>query len=256
MKPVIIANWKMNKTIAESQTWLAALKSEMAHVPKEKTEIVVCPPYTSLDEVGRNKDGLILGAQNLHWADDGTYTGEISGGMLREAGCQYVLVGHSERRWKMGETDAMIHKKLEAAWRHELTPVLCVGEQAKEKAEHKTEWVLGEQIKIALDGFSANQISSLLVAYEPVWAIGTGTVGSRSPATAEDVRSAYAVIKQCLARHRLPGRLLYGGSVDSKNIIQFFSLPDNQGFLVGGASLEPKEFASIIKQTANYYGRG
>lgn len=255
MKPVVIANWKMNKTIAASREWLANLKMELAGTPLDNIEIVICPPFTSLDEIRHTHDKFVLGAQNLHWEDQGAYTGEISGGMLREAGCQYVLVGHSERRWKMRETDEMIHKKLQAAWRHQLKPVLCIGEKAEERKANKTEWVLGEQLKIALEGFSKNQIASLLVAYEPVWAIGTGTIGSTLPATAEQVRSAYAVIKQYLGKQSLTASLLYGGSINAKNVIQFFSLPDNQGFLVGGASLEPKEFGSIIKQTIKYYGR-
>jgi triosephosphate isomerase (TIM) len=221
----------------------------------DKIEIVICPPYTSLDEINHERGQFVLGAQNLHWEDQGTDTGEVSGGMLQEAGCQYVLVGHSERRWKMGETDAMIHQKLAAAWRHQLKPVLCIGEQAADRQANKTERVLSEQLKIALEGFSKSQIAALLVAYEPVWAIGTGKIGSVVPATAEEVRSAYAIIKQCLGQIGLSVPLLYGGSVDAKNIIQFFLLPENRGFFVGGASLDPKEFGSIIKQTVKYYGR-
>lgn len=253
MKPVVIANWKMNKAAAESQEWLKNLESKLTDVPLEKIEIVVCPPDTLLDEVKSGIDGLVLGAQNLHWEDEGTYTGEISGGLLHEAGCQYVIVGHSERRWKMGETDEMIHKKLQAAWRHQLTPILCIGEQAPERRENKTERVLIGQLGAALKDLAPNRMASLVIAYEPVWAIGTGEIGSREAATAADVRSAYAIIKEYLGKHDLPTRLIYGGSVDAKNVAQFFTLKDNQGFLVGGASLDAAEFASIIKQTADFY---
>ncbi len=253
VKPIVIANWKMNKNAAESREWLSVLKEDLKGVEPKKIDVVACPPFTVLTEMSRAVAPLILGAQNLHWEDRGTFTGEISGGMLREAGCQYVIVGHSERRWKMGETDEMIHRKLQAAWRHQLTPILCIGEQAKDKAENKTERVLHDQLCFALSGFTRNQIASLVVAYEPVWAIGTGAIGSRPPATPADVRSAYAIIKQCLGQHNLTARLVYGGSVDAKNAAEFFSLSDNQGFLVGGASLKPLEFGSVVKQTLKHY---
>lgn len=252
-KPIVIANWKMNKNAAESREWLSFLKADLKEAEREKIDVVVCPPFTLLTEMSRSDASVVWGAQNLHGEDQGPFTGEISGGMLREAGCQYVIVGHSERRWKMGETDEMIHQKLQAAWRHRLTPILCVGEQAREKSENKTERVLLDQLCFALRDFVKNQIESLIIAYEPVWAIGTGTVGSRPAATPADVRSAYAIIKQCLGQYNLTARIIYGGSVDSKNVASFFPLDDNQGFLVGGASLKPLEFGSIIKQTLKNY---
>lgn len=255
MKPVVIANWKMNKTAAESREWLATLPALLAGVSLDGIDVVVCPPDTLLDEVKSGIDGLILGAQNLHWEDRGTYTGEISGPMLREAGCRYVIVGHSERRWKMGETDEMVHKKLSAAWRAGLRPVLCIGERAEEKKEHKTARFLEAQLKNDLEGFSPGNFKNLLIAYEPVWAIGTGAIGSRAPATADEVRAALVIINEFLGKHDIPAQLIYGGSVDAKNVAQFFTLKDNQGFLVGGASLDAAEFASIIKQTAEFYNR-
>lgn len=255
MKPVVIANWKMNKTAAESQSWLKDLRLRLADEPLEKIDIVVCPPDTLLDEVGAVRGQLILGAQNLHWADGGTYTGEISGGLLREAGCRYVLVGHSERRWKMGETDEMVHRKLAAAWRAGLKPVLCLGERAEEKKTQRTARFLEEQLKNDLEGFSSENFKNLIIAYEPVWAIGTGTVGSREPATADEVKAAYVVIREFLGKRDIPAPLIYGGSVDAKNVAQFFTLIDNTGFLVGGASLDPQEFTSIVEQTAKFYNR-
>ncbi len=254
MKPIVIANWKMNKTAVESREWLVTLKSILAGVSLDNINVVVCPPDTLLDEVKSGIDGLILGAQNLHWEDRGTYTGEISGPMLREAGCRYVIVGHSERRWKMGETDEMVRQKLAAAWRAGLRPVLCIGERAEEKKGHKTARFLEAQLKNDLEGFSADNFKNLLIAYEPVWAIGTGTVGSRAPATADEVRAAFVVIREFLGKHDIPAQLIYGGSVEAGNAAQFFTLKDNTGFLVGGASLDPKEFASIVKQTAENYG--
>jgi triosephosphate isomerase len=258
MFPLFVANWKMNETPAEAQALVRAVKQKISPLDTRRFQLVLCPPYTDLPAVRSEIGPFSLGAQDLHWEDRGTATGEISGAMLKDLGCQYVIVGHSERRWKLGESDAVVSKKLAAAVRHRLIPILCVGERAAERAAGQTETVLVTQLQAVLLPLASEKIPSLVVAYEPVWAIGTGQVGSRSAATAEIISQAYVTINKKLDQLGLRSKtkLIYGGSVDSHNVKDFFKIKDNQGFLIGGASLVADEMAAIIKQMVDFYGKG
>ncbi|RJQ05210.1 MAG: triose-phosphate isomerase [Bacillota bacterium] len=213
-------------------------------------DVVVCPPYTALCDVGRELQrtrGIDLGAQNLHWEDKGAFTGEISGPMLVEVGCRYVIVGHSERRQFFGETDESVSRRLGAALRHGLQPILCVGETWEEREGGRTEEVLTTQLRGALAGADGGP-AGLSVAYEPVWAIGTGRA-----AQGRDAQAAAVLIRTLLAEKFGPKeaagvRILYGGSVKPDNIGEFATQFDVDGALVGGASLDPGAFAEIVRQ--------
>ena len=246
-KPLIAANWKMYKTPAEGEaflrTFLPLVKDET------RSDIVVCPPAVDLTFVLKGVDGakVRVGAQNMHFAEEGAYTGEISASMLTALGVSYVILGHSERRQYFAETDKTVHEKLVTALKHRLIPIVCVGEHLEERENGKTEEVLTRQITIAIQQINSSDLQPLVVAYEPVWAIGTGKT-----ATPEMAAEAHLLIRSLVAR--LAGgelaeglRILYGGSVKPENASSLLNQPQIDGALVGGASLDPVSFAKIVK---------
>lgn len=248
MKRIFIANWKMQLLPGEAIKLAKEMVREFG-AGVEDTEIVIAPTHDAIAEVGEALRGsqLILGAQDCFWEDKGAYTGEVSPLELKELGCKYVLVGHSERREYLGETDEMVAKKLAAALRASLTAVLCVGETKEQCENGETEKVLARELNSALRGLAFRD-GHLVVAYEPIWAIGTGV-----PAKPEDVESAHQIIRDLL--RKLLGeeskrvRIIYGGSVDDKNMSEFFATPDVSGALVGGASLKAEIFSKIVKSS-------
>ncbi|MBI3976286.1 MAG: triose-phosphate isomerase [Armatimonadetes bacterium] len=248
--PFIAGNWKMHKTVREAVETATALKTVVAAV--EIVDIVLCPPFTALGDVGRAIAGsnLELGAQDMHWEPQGAYTGEISGPMLWELGCTYVILGHSERRHHFHETDDEVARKVQAAFAQELLPILCVGETLEERDAGRTEDVIERQVRAAVAELDAVALPRLVVAYEPVWAIGTG----RS-ATGGEANRVSALIRQWLGQ-AVGGpsadetRVLYGGSVTPENIAEFIGQPEIDGALVGGASLNSEAFAAIVLAAA------
>ncbi len=245
-KPLIAGNWKMYKTTAEARALVSGLKKNLAGTGK--AEAAVCPPFTvlaSLTELLMDS-GISLGAQDLFWEDEGAYTGEISGLMLKDLGCRYVIIGHSERRQYFGETDEQVNKKVKAALRHGLEPILCVGESLAQREAGETEALVKEQVEKALQGVEEEKAGKIVIAYEPIWAIGTG----RS-STGEDANRVAGLIRQTLAALYSPAtgekiRILYGGSVKPENIKEFMAQPEIDGALVGGASLDVESFTKIV----------
>jgi triosephosphate isomerase len=249
-RPRLVAgNWKMHKTGAEG----AALARELrVLVPSPGCAVVLCPPFTALAAVGESLRGsaMALGAQNLYPEPKGAFTGEIAGPMLVEAGCRFVIVGHSERRRLSGEDDALVARKLRAALGCGLLPIVCVGETLAEREGGRTTEVLVTQVRAAYDGLEAATARGTVIAYEPVWAIGTGRV-----ATPVQAREAHLVIRATLDQMVAGGvgeslALLYGGSVTAENAAALFAEEQVDGALVGGASLEPASFARIIMAAA------
>ena len=242
----IIGNWKMNGTRAEARQRTQELLRALPPLP-EGLHVAVCPPYTSLGATAEVlTPPLELGAQDVSWQDSGAFTGEVSAPMLRDAGCGLCVVGHSERRQLLGESDGMVAQKLRALWRHGLLPVLCVGETLAEREQGRTEEVLRMQLLAALEGSSP---ADLLVAYEPVWAIGTGR-----PAHAADSARGLGVLRQALdAVWGADGAgvpCLYGGSVSAANCAPFWTEGRADGALLGGASLDAQAFAAIVRSAA------
>jgi triosephosphate isomerase len=246
-RPRLVAgNWKMHGS-AEEGASLAGQLAALAQ-PGRRVQVAVCPPFTGIAHAAsRLKDtGIHLGGQNLHAEPKGAFTGEISGAMLAGLGCRFAIVGHSERRHGMGETDAQVALKLRAAQREGLTPIVCVGETLEEREADRAAEVLVRQIQAAYDGLSPDAARATVVAYEPVWAIGTGKV-----ATVEQARDAHAIIRETLGRVIGPGTgadiaILYGGSVKPDNAAELFAEEEIDGALVGGASLEAASFWRII----------
>jgi len=243
---VVAGNWKMHKTGAEG----AALAHELVALlgARPPCAVIVCPPFPALEAVRAALQGsaIGLGAQNLHAEPRGAFTGEVAGPMLVAAGCRYVIVGHSERRHGMGEDDALVARKLRAARRDGLTPIVCAGETLSERDQGHTADVLVRQIRAAYEGLSPAEAQETLIAYEPVWAIGTGRV-----ATPEQARDAHRIIRATLERVVGPGAgaaacVLYGGSVNAENAPRLFQEPEIDGALVGGASLEAASFFRIV----------
>jgi len=243
--PLIAGNWKMHKTVREAAAAAAAVKALAAAV--QGVDIVICPPFTALADVGRALAGsnVELGAQDMHWAPEGAYTGEVSGPMLWDLGCTYVILGHSERRQHFRETDEEVERKVGAAFAHELIPVLCVGETLEERDSGRTEEVVERQLRVATAGLDPGSLPRLVIAYEPVWAIGTG--GS---ATGAEANRVCGLTRAWLGTWFGGGveetRLLYGGSVTPQNIKEFIDQREIDGALVGGASLDPEAFAAIV----------
>ncbi|MBP1605182.1 MAG: tpiA [Acidobacteria bacterium] len=245
--PIIAGNWKMYKTVHEA----IAFTKEFRQLVKDVhgVEVVVAPPFTALHavvEAARSSPVAVAG-QNLHWERDGAFTGEVSAAMLHEAGAEYVIIGHSERRRLFGETDGNVNRKVVAALAGELTPIVCIGETLEERESSRTLDVLDRQIKEGLDGLSASQVAGLVIAYEPVWAIGTGR-----NATPQQAQEAHAHIRGRVrqwfgAEAADKCRILYGGSVKPDNIRDLRAQPDVDGALVGGASLDPKGFSAIVR---------
>lgn len=246
VRQVIAGNWKMNKTIAEAVAFAAGLRAALSAPPDR--EVIIAPPFTALQAVAEAIRGsfIQLAAQNLHEAEKGAYTGEISAGMLREAGCAGVIVGHSERRTLFGEGDALINRKLRTALTAGLKPIFCIGESLREREEDETEIVIERQLKEGLNNLTGDDIATCVIAYEPVWAIGTGKTAS--PAQAEAVhRFIRTWVAGRYGQERAAATpILYGGSVTPKNIADLMAQPDINGALVGGASLDVDSFARII----------
>lgn len=243
--PLVAGNWKMHGTLGEVRELTDGILDGLADSPA--AEVAVFPPFVYLAEVAsRGGNRLALGAQNLSEHDQGAYTGEVSGAMLADFDCRYVLVGHSERRSIYGETDEQAAAKFEAARRHDLVPVLCVGETLEEREAGETETVVGRQIDAVLKVAGAEAFNHAVVAYEPVWAIGTGRT-----ATPDQAQETHAFIRDKLrqADDTMAGqmRILYGGSVKSANAADLFAMPDIDGGLVGGASLKAAEFIAIVR---------
>ncbi|MCL5034898.1 MAG: triose-phosphate isomerase [Bacteroidetes bacterium] len=247
-KKIIAANWKMNKDVNETSEFIASFQKEMQNYDCP-AEVIICPPFISLQAAARLLQGsrIELGAQNLHYESDGAYTGEISARMLKSLGVHYVIVGHSERRQFFGETDEIVTKKVKKALASDLKVILCVGESLAERDGAVTEKVLERQVKAALEGLTEQQLATLVIAYEPIWAIGTGR-----NATPQQAEEAHAFIRSVVAKlfSREAASALtiqYGGSVKPDNASQLLSQPDVDGALVGGASLVADSFAKIVK---------
>ena len=248
-KPIIAGNWTMYKTSADAVALVTALKTEVAGITK--SEIVVCPPFTVLAAVATAlaNSNIQLGAQNVHWEKEGAFTGEIAPARLKDLCVRYAVVGHRERRQFFGETDAGVNKRAKAALANGLRPIVCVGEMLADREAGKTEAVVTGQVRGSLAGFDKAQILETVIAYEPVWAIGTGKTAS--PAQAQEV---HALIRRLLGElfgADVAGqvRIQYGGSVKADNAKELLGQPDIDGALVGGASLKAGDFAAIVKAT-------
>lgn len=244
--PIIAGNWKMFKTVKEAVAFVEEVKGK-AEV--DGVESVICAPYTNLPALVEAVKGTTLkvGAQNVHWEDSGAYTGEISGAMLKDLGVDYVIIGHSERRAYFADTDETVNKKVHAAFKHGLLPIVCVGESLEEREAGKTKDVCRVQTEAALQGLSAEQAAQVVVAYEPIWAIGTGKTS-----TADDANEVIGYIRERIAgqfNSDVAGkvRIQYGGSVKPNNIREFMQKSDIDGALVGGASLEPASYIQLIE---------
>ena len=247
-KKIIAGNWKMNKTQGEARTLVEDLLRDIGNF--DAAEIVVCPPFTALAAVSetlKDVSNIRLGAQNMHEAASGAYTGEISAGMLRDLYVRYVIIGHSERRQYFHEDDAAVNRKTKAALAAELRPIVCVGETLPEREANKWKTVLETQIKGGLKGFSDKELADITIAYEPVWAIGTGKTAS--PAQAEEahkfIRTTLGTVFSPQAADKV--RIQYGGSVKPENAKELLTQPNIDGALVGGASLDARGFTAIIK---------
>lgn len=247
-KKIIAGNWKMNKTQAEARSLVEDLIREIGKF--DAAEIVVCPPFTSLSAVSEllsSVQTIKLGAQNFHEAPSGAYTGEISASMLRELYVRYVIIGHSERRQFFHEDNATVNRKTKAALAAELRPIVCIGETLPERESEQWKNVLETQLVEGLSGFTEKDLADIILAYEPVWAIGTGKVAS--PAQAEEahqwIRQVLATKFSTTAAEKM--RIQYGGSVKAENAKELLSKPDIDGALVGGASLDARGFTAIIK---------
>jgi len=249
-KPILAGNWKMNKTPAEAVAFVRTLIPLVADYAN--VEIVVCPPFVTLPGVADALQGtrIGVGAQNLHWAENGAYTGEVSATMLQGL-AGYVIIGHSERRQYFGETDESVNKKLKAALAHGLTPIVCVGEDLAQNEAGVTDTLVSGQVRAAFEGISAEDAPRVVVAYEPIWAIGTGKTATKEVAN----RVCGAVVRGTLTG--LYGqevaeaiRIQYGGSANEKNIGELMAMPDIDGALIGGASLKTDAFTAMIRITA------
>lgn len=244
--PIIAGNWKMFKTVSEATSFISEVKgkAEVAGV-----ESVICAPFTALPALAEAVKGtsIKIGAQNLHFEDNGAFTGEISGVMLKDLGVHYVIIGHSERRQYFAETDETVNKKAHAAFKHGIVPIVCVGEKLEEREAGQTKEVCRVQTEGALVGLSAEQVAATVIAYEPIWAIGTG-----KSSTADDANEVTAYIRQVIAG--LYGadvaakvRIQYGGSVKPNTVAEYMSKSDIDGALVGGASLEPASYVALVE---------
>ena len=251
-KKIVAANWKMNMTQAESATFVATLLREL--VEKSNVEVVIVPPFTAIAKVTEALGGsetVKVGAQNMYWEKGGAFTGEISAAMLRDLFVRYVVLGHSERRQLLGETDEIVNRKVRAAHEASLRPIVCIGETLEQRERGEVEKVLGTQLRGSLAGLGAKELNETVVAYEPVWAIGTGKTAS-----AEQAQEAHAFVRRTLTEISDEAtaskiRIQYGGSVKPDNARTLMSQPDIDGALVGGASLDPRSFAEIVRGAEN-----
>ena len=243
---VIAGNWKMNKTAAETRALVSELKPGVSGV--DAVDIVVCPPFTSLRAAVEEAQGspISVGAQNVHWEESGAYTSEVSAAMLCEIPVQYVIIGHSERRQYFGETDETVNRRLKTALAAGLIPIVCIGEQLQEREDGKTESVVRKQVEQGFAGLSADQMRRTIVAYEPVWAIGTGVT-----ATPEQAQETHAFVRSVLSDRFDTAtadavRILYGGSMKPANCRDLIRQDDIDGGLIGGASLKAADFSAIV----------
>lgn len=250
MRKIIIAgNWKMNKTVKEAVELINELKRNLYEI--ENVEIVVCPPFTALTTISDmlNTSNIKLGSQNMHWEESGAYTGEISGKMLKEIGVEFVIIGHSERRQFFGETDETVNKRIKAALKLGLTPIVCVGENLNQRERNLTLDVIREQFVGGFKDLTADDIKKIIIAYEPVWAIGTGKT-----ATTAQAQEVHKFIRDLLIKNygdtiAKEIRIQYGGSVKPANTRDLVLQADIDGALVGGASLDAASFVEIVKSS-------
>ncbi len=245
-KKVIAGNWKMHKDIKETIELISGIKNGLT--PNENREVIVCPPFTSLETAFAllKESNIGLGAQNMHFEDSGAFTGEISASMLKSVGCKYVILGHSERRNVFGEADEMINKKMLKALNSGLNPIFCVGETLEQRENGTTNSIIENQIRKGLDSISAQQLENTIIAYEPVWAIGTGKTAT--PDQAQEVHKFIRTLIADIYDEKTAGSLIiqYGGSVKPENSSELLNQPDIDGALVGGACLKPDLFLGII----------
>jgi len=244
-KPIIAGNWKMNMTPSQGVELVNALKPLVADAA---CDVVVCPPFVCLAAVGEALKGsnIRLGAQNMHFAEKGAFTGEISADMLKELGVEYVIIGHSERRQYFAETDETVNRKVTFALEKGLTPIMCVGESLEQREAGVTDAFVSGQVEAGLMGLTAEQVKKVVIAYEPIWAIGTGKTASK-----EDANATIGVIRKTI--ERIFGkeaaeaiRIQYGGSMNAKNASELMSMDEIDGGLIGGASLKPEDFAKVV----------
>lgn len=246
-RPIIAGNWKMHKTVQESIDVGIGLKRKFYTF--SDADIVICPPFTALSKVSDTiiDSAIMLGAQDMHWESEGAFTGEISPSMLKDAGCRYVIVGHSERRYIFGETDEAVNKKVRVVLRHGMVPIMCIGERLEERDNGMTFEILEKQLVRGLKDMSKDEVARIVIAYEPVWAIGTGRT-----ATPQQAQEAHKFIRDFIERMYDKGaaakiRIQYGGSVKPDNIAQLMAQEDVDGALVGGASLDVNSFTEIVQ---------
>jgi triosephosphate isomerase len=246
-RPLIAANWKMNKTIGEAREFCEALLPEVEGLGADGPEVAICPPYPALPLVAQlcAGTGVVVAGQNMHWEESGAFTGEVSAAMLLDAGAGAVILGHSERRQLFGETDAALARKVPAALATGLVPILCVGESEDEREREETEEVLRRQVDAALEGVERGRLAEIVLAYEPIWAIGTGRT-----ATVEQADRACGFIRSLVAARDGEAaervRIQYGGSVKPANAAELIGQREIDGALVGGASLDADDFAAIV----------
>nr|WP_295974716.1 triose-phosphate isomerase [uncultured Bacillus sp.] len=246
-KPIIAANWKMHKTLSEARSFMEEIKHSIP--AKDQVETVVCPPAIFLESLvmmARQTD-VGIGAQNMHFEEKGAFTGEISPVALEDLGVNYVIIGHSERREMFNETNESVNKKITAAFKHHLIPIVCVGESLEQREGGVTNDFVGEQVKKALNGLTADQVKQVVIAYEPIWAIGTG-----KSSTPQDANEVCAHIRSVVAEQFSQDaaeavRIQYGGSVKPENIKEYLEQADIDGALVGGASLESASFLQLVE---------
>jgi triosephosphate isomerase len=245
-KKIIAGNWKMNKSVAEAADLASDIKTDLADF--READIVLCPPFTALKTVGDviTQTHIKLGAQNMHWASDGAYTGEISASMLRDIYCHYVILGHSERRAMFNETDILVNKKVKAAIAGNLVPIVCVGETLQEREAGSAKDVVKSQVLGSLDGLGED-ISKIIIAYEPVWAIGTGK--NATPEQAQEMHAFIRQVLQAISDEDVAQsiRIQYGGSMKPTNAGELLTQPDIDGGLIGGASLDARSFIEIVQ---------
>lgn len=244
-RKVIAGNWKMNMLPNEA---IAFIEGLAPRVKDTKNEVILCVPYTDLFYALLNAQGtnIKIGAQNMHWEENGAYTGEISAKMLKCIGVEYVIIGHSERRQYFAETDETVNKKIKSAFANNLKPIVCVGETLEQREAGKTKEIITTQTRLALEGLTEEQVANTIIAYEPIWAIGTGKT-----ATSEDANNSIKEIREeiCKIYGQMTSErviIQYGGSVKPSNAKELFSTSDIDGALVGGASLKPEDFAGIV----------
>jgi triosephosphate isomerase len=248
-KTIIAGNWKMYKTIGEAIELANGLKRELFELNGQDIDIVICPAFTALSEVGEviYDSNIQLGAQDMFWQEEGAFTGEVSPLMLKDAGCKFVIIGHSERRQYFGEKNDAVNKKIKAALKQGLSPILCVGETLNERESNRTFKVLDDHIQNGLKGIDEASMLNIVIAYEPVWAIGTGKTATPHQAEEAQKYIRNLLIKMYNKDVALSTRIQYGGSIKPENIVDLMQQADVDGGLVGGASLAVEQFAAIVK---------